>query len=318
MPQVLCPVLVGRDEEARRLRAALAAAGTGRGSTVFLTGEAGIGKSRLVREVARTAGESGLTVLAGRAVAGGAPTPFRPFAEALTSAGRAGRLPASEELGPFRPVLGRLIPEWRPPQPVPGEETPVFLGEAVLRLLRVLAPQAGCVLVLEDLHWADQETLALLEYLADNLAAERVLCLATLREEGGEAAALASALAARGSAAMLALGRLDPAAMADMARACLDAAHLPSAVHEFVAGRAEGIPFLVEEVLAGLVGEGALTERDGRWHAADLSTPGCPPRSPTRSAGGWTACARSRAGSSARPPCWAAGSTGRCSVRSPA
>ena len=280
MPQVLCPVLVGRDEEARRLRAALAAAGTGRGSTVFLSGEAGIGKSRLVREIARAAGESGLPVLAGRAVAGGAPTPFRPFAEALTSAGRAGRLPAGEELGPFRPVLGRLIPEWRPPQPVPGEETPVFLGEAVLRLLRALAPQAGCVLVLEDLHWADQETLTLLEYLADNLAAERVLCLATLREagyqEGGEAAALASALAARGSAAMLALGRLDPTAMADMARACLDAAHLPTAVYEFVAGRAEGIPFLVEEVLAGLVGEGALTERDGRWHAADLSTPGVP------------------------------------------
>ena len=280
MPQVLCPVLVGRDEEARRLRAALAAAGTGRGSTVFLSGEAGIGKSRLVREIARAAGESGLPVLAGRAVAGGAPTPFRPFAEALTSAGRAGRLPAGEELGPFRPVLGRLIPEWRPPQPVPGEETPVFLGEAVLRLLRALAPQAGCVLVLEDLHWADQETLTLLEYLADNLAAERVLCLATLREagyqEGGEAAALASALAARGSAAILALGRLGPTAMADMARACLDTAHLPAAVHEFVAGRAEGIPFLVEEVLAGLVGEGALTERDGRWHAADLSTPGVP------------------------------------------
>src|SRR6188472_157480 len=86
VPQVLCPILVGRDEEARRLRAALAAAGTGRGSTVFLSGEAGIGKSRLVREIARTAGEGGLPVLAGRAVAGGAPTPFRPFAEALTSA----------------------------------------------------------------------------------------------------------------------------------------------------------------------------------------------------------------------------------------
>ena len=280
MPQVLCPVLVGRDEEARLLRAALTAAGAGRGSTVFVAGEAGIGKSRLVREVTRTAAESGLAVLAGRAVAGGSPTPFRPFAEALTSAGRAGRLPSSEELGPFRPVLGRLIPQWRPPQPVPGEESPVFLGEAVLRLLRALAPQAGCMLVLEDLHWADQETLALLEYLADNLAAERAVCLATLREagyeQGGEAAALASALAARGSAAVLTLGRLDPAAMADMTRACLDAADLPTGVHAFVAGRAEGIPFLVEEVLAGLVGEGTLTERDGRWHAADLSAPGVP------------------------------------------
>ena len=233
MPQVLCPVLVGRDEEARRLQAALAAAGAGRGSAVFLAGEAGIGKSRLVREMVRAAGECGLTVLAGRAVAGGAPTPFRP-------------------------VLGRLIPEWRPPPPAPGEESPVFLGEAVLRLLRALAPRAGCVLVLEDLHWADQETLALLEYLADNLAAERVLCLATLRDEGGEAAALASALAARGSAALLPLGRLDPVAMADMTRACLDAADLPDALHEFVAGRAEGIPFLVEEVLAGLAGDLSL------------------------------------------------------------
>ena len=273
---MLCPVLVGRDEEARRLRAALEAAGTGRGSAVFLVGEAGIGKSRLVREVTRAAGERGLTVLVGRAVAGRAPTPFRPFAEALTSAGRAGRLPASDELGPFRPVLGRLIPQWRPPQLAPGEESPVFLGEAVLRLLRALAPRAGCVLVLEDLHWADRETLALLEYLADNLAAERVLCLATLREEGGEAAALASALAARGSAAVLPLGRLDPLAMADMTRACLSAADLPGALQEFVAGRAEGIPFLVEEVLAGLVGDGALTERGGHWHAADLSAPGVP------------------------------------------
>ena len=276
MPQVLCPVLVGRNEEVRRLRAALTAAGNGRGSTVCLAGEAGIGKTRLVRELAGTAREQGLTVLSGRAVAGGIPAPFRPFAEALTAAGRAGRLPEGEELGPFRPVLGRLIPEWRPPQPVPGEESPVFLGEAVLRLLRALAPPAGCVLILEDLHWADRETLALLEYLADNLTAERVLCLATLRPDGGEAATLAGALAARGSAAVLSLGRLDPDATAEMTRACLAAAALPAAVHEFVAGRAEGIPFLVEEVLAGLVGEGALTERDGRWQAADLAAAGVP------------------------------------------
>src|SRR2546430_14853113 len=103
--------------------------------------------------VGRRGGARGMRVLAGGAVAGGAPTPFRPFAEALTSAGRAGRLPPGEELGPFRPVLGRLIPEWRPPQPVPGEEAPVFLGEAALRLLRLLAPHAGRVLRLEGLHW---------------------------------------------------------------------------------------------------------------------------------------------------------------------
>ena len=90
MRQVLCPVLVGRDDETGHLQAALAAAAAGHGGTVLLTGEAGIGKSRLVRELARAAGARQFAVLTGRAVAGGVPTPFRPFAEALVSAGRAG------------------------------------------------------------------------------------------------------------------------------------------------------------------------------------------------------------------------------------
>jgi len=275
--QVLCPVLVGRDEEARHLQAALAAAGAGRGGTVLVTGEAGIGKSRLVRETTRAAGERGFMVLAGRAVAGGVPTPFRPFAEALAAAGRAGRLPEGGDLDPFRPALGRLIPQWRQPQ-VAGDESLVFLGEALLRLLRALSLEAGgCLLVLEDLHWADGETLALLEYLADNLAAERVLCLGTLRDEDGVvAAALAGVLEVRGSAAVLPLGRLDPAAMARMALACVGGTDLPGAVQSFVAERAEGIPFLVEEVLAGLIGDGTLAERDGRWHATDLAGAGLP------------------------------------------
>ena len=269
-------MLVGRDEEARHLEAALAAAQAGRGGTVFVTGEAGIGKSRLVRETTRMAGARGFTVLAGRAVAGGVPTPFRPIAEALASAGRAGRLPEGGDLDPFRPALGRLIPQWRQPQ-VAGDESLVFLGEAVLRLLQVLSPAAGCLLILEDLHWADRETLALLEYLADNLAAERVLCVGTLRaEEGAEAAGLARVLEARGSAAALPLGRLDPAAMARMALACVGGTDLPGTVQSLVAERSEGVPFLVEEVLAGLIGDGTLTERDGRWHAADLAGAGLP------------------------------------------
>jgi DNA-binding CsgD family transcriptional regulator/tetratricopeptide (TPR) repeat protein len=279
MQQALCPVLVGRDQETRHLQAALATAGAGRGRTVFITGEAGIGKSRLVRETAHAARERGLLVLAGRAVAGGAPTPFRPFAEALVSAGRMGRLPVGEDLDldPFRPVLGRLVPEWRQPHGSAGDESLVFLGEAVLRLLRVLSPDTGCVLVLEDLHWADRETLALLEYLADNLATERLFCVATCRDETGVAAAgLASGLEARGSAMVLPLSRLDPATMTRMALACLGATELPDTVHSFVAERAEGIPFLVEEVLAGLIREGTLTERDGRWRAADLVASGVP------------------------------------------
>ena len=109
-------MLVGRVGESRHLQAALAGAEAGRGGTVFLTGEAGIGKSRLIRETTRTAAAHGFTVLTGRAVAGSVPTPFRPFAEALVSAGRAGRLPDRADLDPFRPALGRLVPEWRQPR----------------------------------------------------------------------------------------------------------------------------------------------------------------------------------------------------------
>jgi MoxR-like ATPase len=85
--QVLCPVLVGRDGEVRHVEAALAAARGGHGGTLLVTGEAGIGKSRLVRETGRRAEALGFVVLTGRAVAGGVPTPFRPFAEALASVG---------------------------------------------------------------------------------------------------------------------------------------------------------------------------------------------------------------------------------------
>jgi len=276
--QVLCPVLVGRDEELRRLKDALTAMAAGHGGTVLITGEAGIGKSRLVREAVAGAGAGGAAVLAGRSVAGGVPTPFRPFAEALASAGRAGRLPHGQELDPFRPALGRLVPEWRQPRAASGDDSLIVLGEAVLRLLRGLAPDAGCLLVLEDLHWADRETLALLEYLADNCSAERVLCVGTLRDEdGGGAVGLARALEARGSAAVLPLSRLDLAPMARMAQECVGAAVLPGEALSLVAEWAEGLPFLVEEVLAGLVGDGTLTERDGSWQISDVRRAGVPP-----------------------------------------
>jgi predicted ATPase len=79
MADVLCPVVVGRAAELGVLRAALGAAADGAGGVVFLSGEAGIGKSRLVREVADEARARDVAVVAGRAVPGGAGTPYRPL-----------------------------------------------------------------------------------------------------------------------------------------------------------------------------------------------------------------------------------------------
>jgi predicted ATPase len=266
MRQVLCPVLVGREDELRVLLGALDGAAAGRGTTALVVGEAGSGKSRLARELSGVASARGLPVLTGRAAAGAVPVAFRPLAEAVLGELRRGGLPDLPELRPFRPALGRLVPEWQPREPLAGAESLVVLAEGILRLLRVLAGDRGCLLVLEDLHWADPETLAVLEYLADNLTGERVLCLATLRsEEGAAGRELAAALAARRAAAVVPLARLEEAAVVGMARACLGAAALPAPVETWLGASADGLPFLVEELLAGLVGAALLVEEDGRW-----------------------------------------------------
>ncbi len=183
MPELLCPVLVGRDQELGVLRSALDRLATGHGTTLVVLGEAGVGKSRLVREAAADAGARRVPVLIGRAVGRDRPNALRPLAEALFSHLRRSGPPQAPELAPFRPILGRLIPEWRLPGEPPGEVSVVVLGEAVLRVLAAVNTGVGCVLVLEDLHWADADTVEVVEYLADNIADQPILCLISLRDE---------------------------------------------------------------------------------------------------------------------------------------
>jgi predicted ATPase len=150
VPQLLCPLVVGRDLELEELRRALDRLAEGHGGTLVVAGEAGVGKSRLLREIAAVAVRRGATVLTGRAVERGSPLPFRPIAEALFSHLRRAGPPQVSGLAPFRPILGRLVPEWRVPGETPGEASLVVVGEAMLRLLSALAGSHGCVLVLED------------------------------------------------------------------------------------------------------------------------------------------------------------------------
>jgi DNA-binding CsgD family transcriptional regulator/tetratricopeptide (TPR) repeat protein len=266
MRQVLCPVLVGREEEVQFLVDGLDRAADSRGGTFFVAGEAGVGKSRLVREVSRLARTRGLRVLTGRAVSGGVPVAFRPLAEAVLGGLRQhGELDLSE-LRPFRPVLGPLVRQWLPGAPPPGVESPVVLGEGLLRLLRILDGGRGCLLVLEDLHWADPESLAVVEYLADNVATERIVCVGTLRpEEAGAGRDLVGKLVDRRAATVVNVAGLGHEATVRLARACLGTADLPADVETLLGASADGLPFLVEELLAGLVGAGVLVERDGCW-----------------------------------------------------
>ncbi|MET7615173.1 AAA family ATPase, partial [Streptomyces seoulensis] len=262
------PATIGRETELGLFRRALVGLQDREGHTVLLVGEAGIGKSRLAGECAGHAESLGLPVLRGR----GSPTsvgmPYRPLIEALNSRFRVTGVPRDPELEPYRPALGRVIPEWRQTA-VPGyPESAVELAEAVLRLLAVLGRDRGCLLVLEDLHEADSETLAVVDYLVDNLAGLPVLLAATLRPEPGPALELARGAERRRVASLATLEPLNAAQVGALAAACLDlrADQVPGAVAERLSALSNGNPYLVEELLAEMVGSGVLRRDGGGLH----------------------------------------------------
>ena len=258
MGGVLCPVVCGRDDELRVLRDAFAQAADGRGGVVFITGEPGIGKSRLVRELTGHACELGALTATGRAVPAGSGTPYRPLTEALLQLLRDRPLTAHADLDPWLPALRAILPALGQPDQAAAAEpltaaglaSPVARAEAVIQLLRSFSAGTGTglVIALEDLHWADPDTLTLLEYLADNLGGERVLCVATSRDQPETAASLARRLAGRRAAGHLPLDRLDPDQVEHMVRACVAGADDELVLRAQRA--ADGVPFLVEEVLA--------------------------------------------------------------------
>jgi DNA-binding CsgD family transcriptional regulator/tetratricopeptide (TPR) repeat protein len=255
------PALVGRGDELAAVQRAVTAARAGAGRLLLVAGEAGIGKSRLIAEAARLAADLGMPVLTGHAVEDSGP--YRPVAEALLG-GLRGGTPDLDELRPYRAALGRLLPGWAEPttEPTPGVDPVVVLGEGVLRLLGLLGGDQGCLLVLEDLHWADRDTLALLEYLVSVVPMAPVLLVASYRSDA-ELPGVLRRLAVRPAVTRVPLARLGAEATAQLAAACAGGAILAPEVLEFLAGAAEGVPFLVEELLAGLVESGRLDPRHG-------------------------------------------------------
>ena len=250
---VRCPLVVGRDAELAAISALLDAVGSGSGGALMLDADAGLGKSRLVAEAVVGARAAGIQVAAGRASASAA-VPYRVLSEALVAmTGRQGP-PDDRRIDPYRPVLGRLAPGW-PSEAEPADMSAVALGEAVLAVAGVTAEPRGLLMVLEDLHWADGETLGVVEYVTDNLAGYPVGLLLTARPAPAAASRLGRELASRGAVARAVLAPLADSQAAEMAARCLAAVGRELAPDETAAvvARSAGLPLLIEDLLASLL-----------------------------------------------------------------
>ena len=181
--------MIGRAAEFGVLLRALDRAAAGHANAVVVSGDAGVGKTRLVAELAAVARERGCTVLLGQCAELGESMPYLPLADALWTATRDQRRPRElrdrlHAALDARPVLRRLLPDGEAASG--GESTKLAqqqLFGATLGLLGELADDHPVLLVLEDLHWSDQSTRDLLTFLSRVLQRERVCVIATYRSD---------------------------------------------------------------------------------------------------------------------------------------
>jgi DNA-binding SARP family transcriptional activator len=276
---------VGRSDELAALRAALERAERGEGGLVLLGGEAGGGKTRTVREFALEAAARGALVLYGVSDAV-VSTPYQPPREWLEYLARTLEADALEAcLGERRGLVARLVPELaRSPEALPDrtELDPYALQGAVCEVLRQLGGRQPVVLVAEDLHWADGETLQLLRRLAGIAPEARMLVLATYRDRGEEATSAFSAALAElmrlDGLARVSLPKLSTEEVAAFIAASTDA----EAPHELAGEIAEltgGTPLLLCELWRDLRESGAVEVSEG---GVRLSRPLAELRGPER------------------------------------
>ena len=262
-------LLLGRDREMTALRAALASASRGRGRLVLLSGEAGIGKTRLADALAVEARDQGIRVAWGRCwEAGGAPV-YWPWLQAARSLLRDVESADLRRLiGPDGSHIAQVLPEVRdllpelPELPHDESERARFqLFDSFSRLLRNAARDGPIVLILDDLHAADEPSLLLLRFVAMDLADAGVMVLAAYRE--GELAPTDPRIGLLADVGRVsAAERLDPQGLTvgEVARYIEIAAsdRPPPGLAEAVHRETEGNPLFVGEIVRLLADEGRL------------------------------------------------------------
>jgi DNA-binding winged helix-turn-helix (wHTH) protein/tetratricopeptide (TPR) repeat protein len=290
-------IFVGRERTIARLERALDAALGGAGGLVLLAGEPGIGKTRTAEELARVARERGAQVLHGRCFEGEGAPAFWPWVQVLrdlAATTEPARLRAA--LGSDAGTLAQLVPELDASRAEAvsavanaGEQARFRLFDALGATLRRRAQQGPLVLVLDDLHWADEASLRGLEFLAHELSGAALLVVATFRDvevrRDHPLSKLLGALARVPACERIPLRGLEAEEVAALVAAVLGL-EPPEALARTVYEMTEGNPFFVFE-LARLVGEAGGAEappsalalpqsvRDAIGRRLDAVSPGC-------------------------------------------
>lgn len=269
--------LIGRASELRELGELWLRAQEGRGHLALIAGEPGIGKTRLARELQAHSQAAGAAALAGGCYEFEAVAPYLPFVEALRAWVEAqSQAVLRDKLGTAAPELARLVPavEARlgplaPNPQLPPLEERLRLFDNLARFFQALADPNGVLIFLDDLHWADQGTLALLHYLLRRLREARVLFLAAYREEALDRAHPLSAALAEWNrerlATRVALGRLSVAETGALLAALFGQATVSLEFSEAIHRETEGNPFFIEEVVKSLIEQGDVYRGEAGW-----------------------------------------------------
>ncbi|HVM07953.1 MAG TPA: AAA family ATPase [Acidimicrobiales bacterium] len=279
---------VDRDEQRARLRKHVDAANDGRGGFVLVTGAPGSGKSRLVEEVGLEARARGLQFLIGRCYETAEGLAYGPIVEVLELVERslpedAFRDIVGEDAGEIARLLPQLRTQWddaAPERPLPVQEARTSLFAALRQVLARVAAVRPLVVLIDDLHWADDATLRFVEYLAAELPGLPISVIATYGGEDVSASApfrlFVSGLHRRRLVETVEVPPLDEQHVAELLRA-LGGGEAPPALVAQLHEATGGNPFFVEEVIRQLIDAQQLLDASGRWlptaGAADVEVP---------------------------------------------
>ena len=256
--------LVGRQAELARLRQLLDEVSRGRGHVATVVGEAGIGKTRLVGALVAAALAEGCRVLIGHGHESDSILPFGPWVDACRSGGLTTDEEALAGLHPaLRAELTRLFPEAARPGLPPASDSALHLFESVSGLIEQVAAGRPLVIVLEDLHWADEMTLRLLAFVSRRVAAWPVLLVTTARPEETAGDSLPRRamedLSRASDAISVALSPLSRSDTTRLVRALTRAGsgdRAPAHVEERIWAMSEGNPFVAVEAMRALDQDG--------------------------------------------------------------